>query len=449
MKKTLIHNGRIVSDGRVFTGSILVEDDRIAGVYDTKHYKDIPAYDEKFDATGKIIFPGFIDTHVHFREPGLTHKADIHSESRAAAAGGVTSYFDMPNTKPPTTTDELINEKIAIAKENSLINYSFFVGATNDNIDDLLKLDYTKICGIKLFMGSSTGNMLVDNEKALRLLFKESPVNIAAHCESEAVIKAETERFKQLFPDNAHPRIHQHVRNAKACYESTALAVALAKEYDARLHVCHISTKRELKLFDNKPLVNKLITAEACIPHLWFDADDYETAGIRIKCNPSIKTRADRNAIRYALMDNIIDSVATDHAPHTWEEKNRPYFDAPSGMPSVQFGIVVMMDLYHRRIINLETIAQKMCHAPATIFRIKDRGYLREGYFADIAIIDPDAHWQIHDDTAISKCKWTPFDKLWFGSRVFATMVNGKFVYRDGKIVEGQDAAMQVGFNRV
>ncbi|MBO4772628.1 MAG: amidohydrolase family protein, partial [Bacteroidales bacterium] len=363
--------------------------------------------------------------------------------------GGVTSYFDMPNTKPPTTSDELINEKIAIAKEHSLVNYGFFVGATNDNIDELLHLDYTKICGIKLFMGSSTGNMLVDNEKALRLLFKESPVNIAAHCESEAVVKAETERFKQLFPMDAHPRIHQHVRNARACYESTALAVALAKEYETRLHVCHISTKRELKLFSNKPLVNKRITAEACIPHLWFDADDYETLGIRIKCNPSIKTRADRNAIRYALADNIIDSVATDHAPHTWEEKNRPYFDAPSGMPSVQFGICVMMDLYYKRIFPLETIAQKMCHAPATIFKIKDRGYLREGYFADIAIIDPDAHWQIHDDTAISKCKWTPFDKLWFGTRVAATMVNGKFVYRNNKIVEGQGAAMQVAFNRV
>lgn len=447
--KLLIYNGKIVNDGRVFTGSVLVEDTRIAGVYDTSQYKNIPAYDEKYDATGKIVFPGFIDTHVHFREPGLTHKADIYTESRAAAAGGVTTYFDMPNTKPPTTTAELIDEKFAIAKQNSLINYSFFVGATNDNIDQILKLDYTKICGIKLFMGSSTGNMLVDNENALRLLFKEAPVNIAAHCESEAIIKAEAERFRQIFPENAHPRIHQHVRNAKACYESTALAVALAKEYNTRLHVCHISTKRELKLFENKPLINKLITAEACIPHLWFDSDDYETAGIRIKCNPSIKTRADRNAIRYALSDNIIDSVATDHAPHTWEEKNKPYFDAPSGMPSIQFGICAMMDLYQKRIISLETIAQKMCHAPATIFKIKDRGYIRKGYFADITIIDPKVHWQIHDDTSISKCKWTPFDKLWFGTKVIATMVNGKFVYNNNKIIEGLNAAMQTTFKRI
>jgi len=440
-----------VNEGRLFNGSILIEDDRIADIYDSSKVNNIPQADIVYNAKGKLVFPGFIDTHVHFREPGLTHKADIFSESRAAALGGVTSYFEMPNTKPAATTEELVNEKFDIASKNSLVNYSFFVGATNDNVDDLLRMDYTKICGIKLFMGSSTGNMLVDNEKTLRKLFQESPVNIAAHCESEAIIKAETQRFREMFPNGAEPKIHQHVRNAKACYESTALAVALAKEFDTRLHVTHISTKRELSLFESKPLVNKLITAEACIPHIWFDADDYENLqfGIRIKCNPSIKGRSDRKAIRDAIVNGVIDSIATDHAPHTWDEKNKPYFESPSGMPSVQYSSAVIMDLVQRRIFRLDDMVQKMCHAPATIFRIKDRGYIRKGYFADIAIIDPECHWQIKDKETASKCGWSPLNGLWFGSKVVATMVNGKFVVKDGKVLEGQDAAKQITFNRL
>ncbi len=449
--KTLIANGRIVNEGRLFNGSILVEDDRIVDIYDYSQRNNIPQADEVYNAKGKLVFPGFIDTHVHFREPGLTHKADIFTESRAAALGGVTSYFEMPNTKPAATTAELVDQKFDIAKKNSLVNYSFFVGATNDNVDDLLRMDYTKYCGIKLFMGSSTGNMLVDNELTLRKLFQEASVTIAAHCESEAIIKAETQRFKEMFPNGAEPKIHQHVRNAKACYESTALAVSLAKEFDARLHVTHITTKRELSLFENKPLVNKLITAEACIPHIWFDADDYENPnfGIRIKCNPSIKGRSDRKAIRDGIVNGIIDSIATDHAPHAWDEKNKPYFESPSGMPGVETSSAVIMDLVQRKIFRLDDMVQKMCHAPATIFKIKDRGYIRKGYFADLAIIDPECHWQVKDAEVASKCKWSPLNGLWFGSKVVATMVNGKFVVKDGKVVEGQDAAKQITFNRL
>ena len=446
--RLLIKNGNIVNEGRIFRGSILIENDRIAQIFENgKSGTSVSGIDEVYDATGKMIFPGFIDTHVHFREPGLTHKADIYTESRAAAAGGVTSYFEMPNTKPATTTNELIDEKLNIAKKNSLVNYSFFVGATNDNISEILKMDFNKICGIKVFMGSSTGNMLVDSEESLKLLFKESPVTIAAHCESESIIRQDTEKFKQMFGNDADPKIHEHVRSAKACYESTSLAVAIAKEYQTRLHVAHISTKRELSLFEDKPLTDKKITAEVCIPHLWFDSDDYENFGIRIKCNPSIKGRGDRNALRKALSTNIIDSVATDHAPHTWEEKNKPYFEAPSGMPSVEFSAAIMNELCRRDIITPQIMAQKMCHAPAMIFDIKDRGFLREGYYADIAIFDPFKSYEVMDSKVYSKCKWSPFNELKFKGKVCSTIVNGKFVYKNFSIME-TEAAKQIEFNR-
>ncbi len=302
--KILIKNGKIVNEGRVFKGDILVENERIIQVIERgKNSVQLPEADEVFDATGKIVFPGFIDTHVHFREPGLTHKADIFSESRAAASGGVTTFFDMPNTKPPTTTEELLSEKIKTAEKNSLINYGFFIGATNDNIDEILKADFSKICGIKLFMGSSTGNMLVDNTESLEKLFRHSPAVIVAHCESETIIKADTEKFRALFPENAPAKIHEFVRSAKACYESTKLAVEMAEKFGTRLHVAHLSTKKELSLFSDMPLDKKKITAEVCVPHLFFSSDDYQQRGIRIKCNPSVKSRGDRNALRKALVN--------------------------------------------------------------------------------------------------------------------------------------------------
>ncbi|MCQ2974744.1 MAG: dihydroorotase [Bacteroidales bacterium] len=447
-QKTIIANAKIVNEGRVFKGSVLVEDNFIAEVCESgKSSEAFSGVDNVFDAQGLYLFPGFIDTHVHFREPGLTHKADIYSESRAAAVGGVTSYCEMPNTKPPTTSWDLINEKFNIAKNNSIVNYSFFAGATNDNISQLLKLDYSKICGIKVFMGSSTGNMLVDNDVELRRLFSESPVTIATHCEDEAIIKAEYERFMNMYGDNAPFSIHQHVRNAKACYNSTKKAVDLAQDCGTRLHVTHISTKRELELFDAIPLANKKITAEACIPHLWFDEDDYESRKYRIKCNPSIKTRRDRNNIRKALNTGVIDSVATDHAPHLLSEKNQSYFLSPSGMPSIQFSATIMFDLVKQGIISLEIMAQKMAHAPATIFNIDKRGFIRQGYYADFALINPNKRIKIIDKNVVSKCGWTPFNGLSFGSEVVATMVNGKFVYNNHKIIEAQ-SAMQLNFNR-
>ncbi len=446
--KTLISNAIVVNEGRTFKGSVLVEDDRIAQIIEYGNGNEsLSGVDDEFDASGLLLFPGFIDTHVHFREPGLTHKADIFSESRAAVAGGVTSVCEMPNTKPPTTSAALLDDKFRIAAKNSAVNYSFFAGATNDNFDELMKLDFTKVCGIKVFMGSSTGNMLVDNDEALRKLFSNSPATIAVHCEDEAVIKAETERFKALYPDgNAPFTIHQHVRNAKACYESTQKAVKLAEDTGAKLHVTHISTKRELELFEDIPLNNKHITAEACIPHLWFDDDDYLTRTYRIKCNPSIKSRRDRNNLRKALNTNLIDSVATDHAPHLLSEKDQPYFLSPSGMPSVQFSSTIMMELVQQGIITLPVMAQKMCHAPATIFGIQERGFIREGYYADFALINPKKRVRITDKDVVSKCGWTPFNGLMFGSQPAATMVNGKFIFINGRIYDTQ-SAMQLKFN--
>lgn len=446
--KTLISNAIVVNEGRTFKGSVLVEDDRIAQIIEYGNGNErLSGIDDEFDASGLLLFPGFIDTHVHFREPGLTHKADIYSESRAAVAGGVTSVCEMPNTKPPTTSAELLDEKFRIAAKNSAVNYSFFAGATNDNFDELMKLDFTKVCGIKVFMGSSTGNMLVDSDEALRRLFSNSPATIAVHCEDEAVIKAETERFKALYPDgNAPFTIHQHVRNAKACYESTQKAVKLAEDTGAKLHVTHISTKRELELFEDIPLNNKHITAEACIPHLWFDDDDYLTRTYRIKCNPSIKSRRDRNNLRKALNTNLIDSVATDHAPHLLSEKDQPYFLSPSGMPSVQFSSTIMMELVQQGIITLPVMAQKMCHAPATIFGIQERGFIREGYYADFALINPKKRVRITDKDVVSKCGWTPFNGLMFGSQPVATMVNGKFIFLHGRVFDTQ-SAMQLKFN--
>ena len=446
--KILIKNGKIVNEGRIFKGHILVENQKIKQVIERgKNTEHLPIADEVYDATGKIIFPGFIDTHVHFREPGLTQKADIFTESRAAASSGVTTFFDMPNTKPATVTEDRLEEKFEIAKKNSLINYSFFIGATNENIDDIIKLDFSKICGIKLFMGSSTGNMLVDQKKSLEKLFELSPTIIVAHCESEQIIKTETERFKALYPENAPAKIHEFVRSAKACFESSQLAVNLAKKYGSRLHVAHVSTKKELLLFEDIPLKDKKITSEVCIPHLWFSSDDYQTFGIRIKCNPSIKSRGDRNALRKGLVNNVVDTVATDHAPHTKDEKLKPYFEAPSGMPSVEFSSAVMFDLAKKDVFPLSIMAQKMCHNPAEIFKIKNRGFLREGYFADIAILDPEKEFSVVDKEVLSRCKWSPFNGIKFKGKVCATMVNGKFVYKDFEIKE-ENAALRVEFEQ-
>lgn len=445
--RILIGNGKIVNEGHITEADILIEDGFISEIT-TSNQSSNQTYDEFFDASGLLIFPGFIDTHVHFREPGLTHKADIRSESMAAAAGGVTSFMEMPNTKPPTVSQELLDQKLNIAKENSVVNYSFFVGATNDNAEEILGLDFSKIGGIKVFMGSSTGNMLVNNPKTLETLFSNSPVPIAVHCESESIIKAETERFKEIYGENPPFSIHEHIRSAKACIESTTLAVDLAKQTGARLHVTHVSTKSELKLFDNNtPLHNKKITAEAVVPHLWFSDNDYQKLGARIKCNPSIKTRNDRNTIRKALNNNTIDSIATDHAPHLLQEKNMPYFQCPSGMPSIQFSAIAVMELCKKNIIPITTMATKMCHAPAIIFNIEKRGFIRTGYHADLAFINPNKKQKITDKKVISKCGWTPFDGLVFSSKVVATMVNGKFVFKN-EIFTQNKCAEQLTFKQ-
>lgn len=435
--RLLINNAKIVNEDNVFDADIIIEDKFISEIIPSGKSTNYGRIDENFNASGLLVFPGFIDTHVHFREPGLTHKADIFSESRAAAAGGITSFMEMPNTKPPSTSKELINQKFDIAEKNSLVNYSFFAGATNQNAEELLKLDFSKIGGIKVFMGSSTGNMLVDDEKTLNTIFANSPVTIAVHCESENIIKNQTEKFKNLYGENPPFSVHEQIRNAEACLQSTTCAVELAKQTGAKLHVTHISTKEELNLFDSsKPLKDKKITAEAVVPHLWFCSDDYQKLGARIKCNPSIKNVENRNALRNALNINIIDSIATDHAPHLLEEKNNTYYKCPSGMPSVQFSSAVVLELVKQNIITLETMAQKMCHAPATIFNIEKRGFIRQGYYADLAFINPEKSRTVTDQNVISKCKWTPFDGTTFSSTVEATMVNGKFVFLNNKIIE-------------
>ena len=431
MKRTLIKQAHIVNEGRIVSGDVLLKGGRIERV----DASIAAEHAEVIDAEGKYLFPGVIDDQVHFREPGLTHKGDLHTESIAAVAGGITSFMEMPNTIPNTLTQELLAAKYALGAARSVANYSFFMGASNDNLDEVLKTDGEHVCGVKIFMGSSTGNMLVDNARTLENIFSRSPMLIAVHCEDERTIRENTERFKQQYGDRPPVSVHPLIRSEEACYRSSSMAVSLAKRLGTRLHILHLSTARELSLFDGAiPPEQRRITGEACIHHLWFDSGDYHTLGTRIKWNPAIKQRTDRDALRNAVADGRLDIVATDHAPHTREEKDRPYFEAPSGGPLVQHSLVAMLELVHQGHFTLAQIASRMSHDVARCFRIRERGYIREGYAADLVLVDLNDPWTVAPANILAKCGWSPFEGVTFRSRVTHTFVNGHCVYRDGQV---------------
>lgn len=435
--KTIIRNATIVNEGRKFVGCVVVEDEMIQSVIEGDD--STQSYDTEIDATGLYLFPGVIDDHVHFREPGLEHKADIASESRTAAAGGVTSYMEMPNTNPQTTTQALLEQKYELAREKSRVNYSFFFGATNDNVDILPRLDVRRVPGVKVFMGSSTGNMLVDKEESLRRIFEISPLLLMAHCEDTAIINQNIAYFRKKYRgQNDFPvRYHSRIRSVEACYASTSLAVELAKSTGARLHVAHVSSARELSLFEDKPLAEKNITAEAVIAHLMFTTEDYDRLGTKIKCNPAIKTPADQLALREALTNGLIDVVATDHAPHLLSEKEGGALKAMSGMPMIQFSLVSMLEMSENGVLPIERIPELMSHNPARLFSVEKRGFIRPGYYADLVLVEPNANWQVISGRYYTKCGWTPMDERTFKWRVRRTMVNGRTAYCDGIVVDG------------
>lgn len=434
MAATIIRNARIVNEGVIIDGDILIKDNRIERVGGEI---SVPGRLQEIDAKGNYLIPGAIDDQVHFREPGLTHKAEIYTESRAAVAGGVTSFMEMPNTKPPALSQALLQEKYDLAAQKSLANYSFFMGTSNDNLEEVLKTDPKTVCGIKIFMGSSTGNMLVDTPNTLEKLFAQAPMLIATHCEDEATIKANEAAFREKYGENVPIEMHPQIRSAAACFKSSSLAVALAKKHDTRLHILHISTKDELTLFRNDiPLQEKRITAEVCVHHLFFNADDYARLGTKIKWNPAVKSQEHQVALLPALLDNRLDVIATDHAPHTWEEKQNTYFNAPSGGPLVQHALNVMLDFYQKGLISLERIVDKMCHAPAICFQIDRRGFLEEGYWADIAIVDLNKKWTVAKENLYYKCGWSPLEGKLFTGKVESTIVSGHLAYHNGQFLE-------------
>jgi dihydroorotase len=428
-----ISNARIVNEGEIFNGGLIIRNGLIHKVIrdevpgqENEDVKGMPS----IDAGGKFLIPGVIDDQVHFREPGLTHKGDIFTESRAAVAGGVTSFMEMPNTNPQTLTQDLLEAKYRLGSEKSIANYSFYIGASNDNLDEILKTDPVNVCGLKVFMGASTGNMLVDNPETLDNIFSKVKFLIAVHCEDEATIRSNMEHYRELYGEDVPLFAHPLIRSEEACYRSTALAVYLAKKYDTRLHVLHLSTAHEMALFSNdRPLSEKRITAEVCVHHLWFSDIDYRVLGNRIKWNPAIKSAHDRESLWKALLEDKLDIIATDHAPHTLEEKANTYFKAPSGGPLVQHSLPAMLDFYQQGRISLEKVVEKMCHAPAECFQVDRRGYIREGYWADLALIDPDQPWEVRPSNIYYKCGWSPFEEYTFGSKITHTFVNGNLVY--------------------
>jgi len=433
MKSILLRNARVVNRGTVREADILIENGRIAKVQAAIN----GSADIEIDVAGRYVFPGIIDDQVHFREPGLTHKATIATESRAGVAGGVTSYMEMPNVVPPAVTQVLLEDKYQIGASTSLANYSFFMGATNDNLEEVLKTDAHRVCGIKIFMGSSTGNMLVDNQKALEGIFSQSPMLIATHCEDEATVRENMERYQTIYGDALRAEHHPLIRDVKACLLSSSRAVDMAKKFGTRLHILHITTKDELALFDNTiPLHQKKITSEVCVHHLRFCADDYARYGNLIKCNPAIKSAEHRDALLPALLDDRLDVIATDHAPHTWEEKSQPYLKAPAGVPLLQHTLNVMLEFYHQGKISLEKIAEKMCHAPAIAFKIQDRGFVEEGYWGDLSIVDIDHGWEVQKDNILYKCGWSPFEGSKFRGKVLSTIVSGHLAWHNGKFNE-------------
>ena len=435
MSRILLKNALVINEGIQKESDVLIDGDRIDKI--ASDISDETA--EVVDLSGKWLIPGMIDDQVHFREPGLTHKANIYTESRAAVAGGITSFMEMPNTIPNATTQKLLQDKYDIANKNSIANYSFFMGATNENIEEVLKTDRTKVCGVKIFMGSSTGNMLVDNEKTLTGIFSKCDMLIATHCEDEATIRANTKKFKEKYGEDVPIEMHPVIRNEEACYLSSSMAVRLARQFNTRLHILHISTAKELELFDaDIPLMEKRITAEACTHHLWFTDEDYKEKGTLIKWNPAVKTKEDREALWKGLNENKIDVLATDHAPHTLEEKDNPYFKAPSGGPLVQHAVLAYLQKSKEGKIPLERVVEKMSHAVADCFRIDSRGYIREGYFADLVVIDPNKKHSVSRENLLYKCGWSPFEGETFDHTIDMTIVNGNIVYKDGQLIEGK-----------
>ncbi|WP_293896593.1 dihydroorotase [Flavobacterium sp.] len=433
MNTVLIKNAKIVNEGIIFEGDVLIENEFIVEIAESISPKKSNC--KIIDAEGSYLIPGAIDDQVHFREPGLTHKGDIVSESRAAVAGGITSFIEQPNTIPNAVTQEILEEKYQIAAKTSYANYSFMMGGTNDNLGEILKTNPKNVAGIKLFLGSSTGNMLVDNQEALEKIFSSTKMLIAVHCEDEATIKSNLERYKLQFGEDIPIEFHHLIRSAEACYISSSKAIALAKKTGARLHVFHLSTAKEMELFTNKiPLEEKQITAEVCVHHLWFSDEDYKTKGNFIKWNPAIKTAEDRTALWEALLDDRIDVIATDHAPHTLEEKQQNYLKAPSGGPLVQHAVVAMFEANHQGKISVEKIVEKMCHNPAKIFKIEKRGFIKEGFYADLTIVNPSLPWNVKKENILAKCGWSPFEGYNFKSRITHTFVNGELVYQNFKV---------------
>ena len=433
--RTLIKDATIINDGLRYKGSLLISGERIAKIYPYRVPSDFDySGTTVIDAEHHYLMPGVIDDQVHFREPGLTHKGDILTESRAAVAGGVTSYMEMPNTIPQTITRELLEDKYRRASEVSAANYSFFMGVTNQNLEEVLKTDPATVCGMKVFLGSSTGNMLVDDPEVLSELFRQSPMLIAAHCEDETIIRRNTETARTKFGEEVPFSWHPIIRNEEACYASSSKAVELASKFGTRLHVFHLSTAREMGLFQSGHVREKKITAEVCIHHLWFSDEDYDALGSRIKWNPAIKSPADREGLWNGLLTDRIDVVATDHAPHTLQEKANGYFKAPSGGPLVQHSLVAMLEMTLRRRITPEKVVEKMSHAPADLFRMKDRGYLREGYYADLVLVDPGQTTTVAGDNILYKCGWSPFEGVTFRHKVTHTFVNGRLAFRNGTI---------------
>jgi dihydroorotase len=437
MADHLIRNVQLINEGRIVPSDILLRRGRIERIDSTF---DVAYKVNEINGEGLYLMPGIIDDQVHFREPGLTHKANIYTESRAAVAGGTTSFMEMPNTNPPALTAELLADKYEIGRNTSLANYSFYMGVSNDNFDEVMKMVHAQadkvikdVCGLKIFMGSSTGNMLVDDPSVLEQVFAESTMLIATHCEDEATVRRNSEEYIGRYGDKLDASYHPIIRSEEACYVSSSFAVALARKYNTRLHILHISTAIETGLFDNTvPLRDKRITSEACVHHLWYDADDYARLGNKIKCNPAIKEKKNKEAILSALLDDRIDIIATDHAPHTAEEKAKPYLSAPAGLPLVQHSLNIMLELYHQGKISMEKIVEKMCHAPADCFRVSERGYIREGYYADLVLFDTTSRWTVAPENIYYKCGWSPLEGFAFTGRVHKTFVNGNMVFDNG-----------------
>ena len=446
MKKTLIKNARVVNEGNIKKRDILIDGDIILKISKSINVNatDITI----IEADNNYLIPGLIDDQVHFREPGLTHKATIETESKAAVAGGITSFIEMPNTVPQSTTIAKLEEKFLIAKNTSWANYSFMFGGTNDNLNEILKVDPKNVAGLKLFLGSSTGNMLVDNPDVLEEIFKKTDLLISVHCEDEKTIKDNLEIYLDKYGDDIPIEMHPKIRNEEACYISSSKAIELAKKTGARLHVFHLSTKKETNLFSNdKPLLEKKITAEVCVHHLWFSEEDYKTKGTHIKWNPAVKSKKDRAGLWEALLDDRIDVIATDHAPHTIEEKRNKYSQAPSGGPLVQHALVALLEMYHNGKISLEKIVEKACHNPAILFQIKERGYIREGYKADLVLVDLKSPWTVHKENILYKCQWSPFEGTTFKSKVTHTFVNGILTYENFKF-PNKSIPQRLRFNR-